>query len=237
MYKKFFGLTRGPFEISPDPYFLFATPRHNEALASIVHGVVRRKGFMVLTGEVGTGKTLMVRCLMEMLRARRMASANVFNPRLSPNEFLHYIIGDFGMTPASRDNKGTLLLQLYNFLIARQRVNLTTVLIVDEAQNMDVELLEEVRLLTNLETAQQKLLQIVLAGQPELDEKLDSPQLRQLKQRISLRCTLEPLQAIETRAYVWQRMHRAGANYQAVHIFPTATVAAVHHHSRSHVIR
>jgi general secretion pathway protein A len=232
MYKKFFGLTRSPFEISPDPYFLFPTVRHNEALASIVHGVLRRKGFMVLSGEVGTGKTLMVRCLLELLRTRGVASANVFNPRLRPKEFLHYVIGDLGMNPASAENKGTLLLQLYNYLIARQQKNQTTVLIVDEAQNMDVELLEEIRLLTNLETAQQKLLQIVLVGQPELDQKMDSPQLRQLKQRITLRCTLEPLAEIETRAYIWQRMKRAGVTFEAVLIFPTATVASIYSYSR-----
>jgi general secretion pathway protein A len=232
MYKKFFGLTRSPFDISPDPYFLFPTVRHNEALASIVHGVLRRKGFMVLSGEVGTGKTLMVRCLLELLRTRGVASANVFNPRLRPKEFLHYVIGDLGMNPASAENKGTLLLQLYNYLIARQQKNQTTVLIVDEAQNMDVELLEEIRLLTNLETAQQKLLQIVLVGQPELDQKMDSPQLRQLKQRITLRCTLEPLKEIETRAYIWERMKRAGVAFEAVLIFSPATVASIYRYSQ-----
>jgi general secretion pathway protein A len=232
MYKKFFGLSRSPFEISPDPFFLFATPRHNEALASVVHGVMRRKGFMVLSGEVGTGKTLMVRCLMELLRSRRVATANVFNPRLRPIEFLQYIVGDLGMRAASQENKGVLLLQLYNFLIARQQANLTTVLIVDEAQNMTVELLEEIRLLTNLETAEQKLLQIVLVGQPELDEQLDSPQLRQLKQRVALRCTLEPLHELETRSYIWQRLQRAGAKSRGVLIFPANTVATVHRYSQ-----
>ena len=231
MYKKFFGLTRSPFDISPDPYFLFPTTRHNEALASIVHGVLRRKGFMVLSGEVGTGKTLMVRCLMELLRTRGVASANVFNPRLRPKEFLHYVIGDLGMNPAGAENKGALLLQLFNYLIARHQKNQTTVLIVDEAQNMDLELLEEIRLLTNLETAQQKLIQIVLVGQPELDQKMDSPQLRQLKQRITLRCTLEPLEEIETRAYIWQRMKRAGVAFEAVLIFPPATVASIYSYS------
>ena len=231
MYKKFFGLTRSPFDISPDPYFLFPTPRHNEALASIVHGVLRRKGFMVLTGEVGTGKTLMVRCLMELLRIRGVASANVFNPGLRSREFLHYIIGDLGMKAASPDNKGSLLLQLYSYLIARQRANQTTVLIVDEAHKMSIELLEETRLLTNLETAQQKLLQIVLVGQPELDQKMDSPELRQLKQRITLRCQLQPLQEAETRAYILRRLQRSGANSQAP-MFPVPVITAVHNYSQ-----
>ena len=232
MYKNYFGLARNPFDISPDPYFLFATAQHNEALASIVHGVSRRKGFMLLTGEVGTGKTLMVRCLMELMRRKGVASANVFNPRLSPKELLLYVIGDLGMKAASQDNKGTLLLQLCTYLIDRQRKNLATVLIVDEAQNMDFELLEEIRLLTNLETHQQKLLQIVLVGQPELDHKMDSPQLRQLKQRITLRCQLEPLQEQETKAYIWRRLLRAGANSHAHLIFPEPTIAEVYRYSK-----
>ena len=132
MYKAFYGLTRNPFEISPDPYFLFSTARHNEALASIVHGVLRHKGFIVVTGEVGTGKTLLVRCLMEFLRRQEIASANVFNPCLSPLEFLRYIVGDLGIKTANQD-KGSLLLELNNYLIARHRRNTTTVLIVDEA--------------------------------------------------------------------------------------------------------
>jgi len=233
MYKKFYSLTRNPFEISPDPYFLMTTAQHNEALASIVHGVLRRKGFMLLTGEVGTGKTLMVRCLMELLRRRSVATANVFNPRLSPKELLLYIVGDLGVKAESQDNKGTLLLQLYGYLIARQKKGLTTVLIVDEAQNMDAELLEEIRLLTNLETDRQKLLQIVLVGQPELDQKMDSPELRQLKQRITLRCQLEPLQEPETRKYIWRRLARAGVDdSQAATLFPEATTAAVYRYSR-----
>jgi len=232
MYKKFFGLNRSPFDLSPDPYFLFATPRHNEALASIVHGVMRRKGFMVLTGEVGTGKTLMVRCLMELLRTRGVATANVFNPQLRSREFLLYILGDLGISTTNPENKGTLLLQLYSYLIARQQENQTTVLIVDEAQNMSIELLEEVRLLTNLETAQQKLLQIVLVGQPELDEKMDSQQLRQLKQRITLRCHLEPLQEAETRAYIWRRLRRAGAVASGPSIFPVPVIATIHNYSK-----
>lgn len=231
MYKTFFGLTRNPFEISPDPYFLFTTERHNEALASIVHGVLRQKGFIVLTGEAGTGKTLLLRCLMEYLRRQGTVSANVFNPCLSPLEFLRYIAGDLGLRVANQD-KGSLLLELNSFLISRHRNNLTTVLIVDEAQLLEPELLEEIRLLTNLETSQQKLLQIVLAGQPELDQKLDSPQLRQLKQRVALRCQLEPLQEKDIAGYVVRRLLRAGANSHAGTIFPPQSLAAVFYYSR-----
>ena len=231
MYKQFYGLTRNPFEISPDPYFLFPTARHNEALASIVHGVLRQKGFMVITGEVGTGKTLLVRCLLEYLRRLEIASANVFNPRLSTIEFLRYVTGDFGLKGANQD-KGTLLLELNNYLIARHRANLNTVLIVDEAQQLEPEVLEEIRLLTNLETSRQKLLQILLVGQPELDRKLDSPQLRQLKQRVTLRCQLEPLEALETKGYILRRLQRAGANSHAPAMFPDLSIATVYHYSR-----
>jgi type II secretory pathway predicted ATPase ExeA len=231
MYKAFYGLTRNPFEISPDPYFLFSTARHNEALASIVHGVLRHKGFIVVTGEVGTGKTLLVRCLLELLRRQGIASANVFNPCLSPLEFLRYIVGDLGIKTANQD-KGSLLLELNNYLIARHRNNTTTVLIVDEAQHLEPELLEEIRLLTNLETSQQKLLQIVLVGQPELDQKMDSAALRQLKQRIALRCQLEPLQEEETRSYILRRLQRAGANSHATTMFPGETIASVYRYSK-----
>lgn len=231
MYKTFFGLNRNPFEISPDPYFLFATARHNEALASIVHGVLRHKGFIVVSGEVGTGKTLLVRCLLELLRRNDIASANVFNPCLSPLEFLRYIVGDLGIKTASQD-KGSLLLELNNYLIARHRKNTTTVLIVDEAQHLEPELLEEIRLLTNLETSQQKLLQIVLVGQPELDQKMDSPDLRQLKQRIAMRCQLEPLQEEETKSYILRRLQRAGANSHANTMFPPDTMASVYRYSK-----
>lgn len=231
MYKAFFGLTRNPFEISPDPYFLFATARHNEALASILHGVLRHKGFIVVSGEVGTGKTLLVRCLLELLRGRDIASANIFNPCLSPLEFLRYIARDLGIKTGNED-KGSLLLELNNYLIERHRKSTTTVLVVDEAQLLERELLEEIRLLTNLETSQQKLLQIVLVGQPELDQKMDSPDLRQLKQRIALRCQLEPLKEEETRSYIVRRLQRAGANSHATTMFPPETLASVYRYSK-----
>ena len=210
---------------------MFATARHDEALASILHGVLRHKGFIVVTGEVGTGKTLLVSCLLEHLRREKIASANIFNPCLSPLEFLRYIVVDLGIKTAGQD-KGYLLLELNNYLIARYQKNTTTVLIVDEAQHLELELLEEIRLLTNLETPQQKLLQIVLVGQPELDLKVDSPDLRQLKQRIALRCQLEPLQEEETQGYILQRLQRAGANSHATTMFPKETIASVYRYSK-----
>lgn len=231
MYKSFYKLTRNPFEITPDPSFLFPTRRHNEALAALYYGVRRHKGFVVMTGEVGTGKTLLVRCLLELLNRRNVAYAYVFNSRLSALEFLQYLAGDFGLATAGK-NKSDLLLELSSFLISRHQKKLTTVLVVDEAHHLSVEVLEEIRLLTNLETAQEKLLQILLVGQPELDEKLDSIALRQLKQRIALRSQLEPLNFEETRGYVHRRLQLAGANSHAPALFPPETLAKVYRHSR-----
>ena len=168
MYKQFFGLTRNPFEISPDPFFYHPTPRHNEALANLHYGVGRRKGFIVITGEVGTGKTLLVRCLLSELRKNNIAFGYVFNPLLPVVEFFQYIMADLGLPYAGR-TKTEMLLDLNRFLIQRHARGLITALVVDEAQALRHELLEEIRLLTNLETSQQKLLQIVLMGQPELE--------------------------------------------------------------------
>jgi len=210
MYKQFFGLSKNPFEISPDPYFYHATPRHNEALANLHYGVGRRKGFIVITGEVGTGKTLLVRCLLAELRKNNIAFGYVFNPLLSTTEFFQYIMADLGLQYSGR-TKTEMLLDLNRFLIQRHARGLITALVVDEAQALRPELLEEIRLLTNLETSQQKLLQIVLMGQPELEGILDSPRLRQLKQRVSLRCQLLPLDEQQTHSYVLSRLERAGA--------------------------
>jgi general secretion pathway protein A len=231
MYKSFYNLKRNPFEITPDPSFLFPTRRHNEALAALYYGVRRHKGFVVMTGEVGTGKTLLVRCLLELLNRRNVAYAYVFNSLLSPLEFLQYIAGDFGL-PAAGKTKNEVLLDLSNFLIGRHQKKLTTVLVIDEAHHLSVEVLEEVRLLTNLETAQEKLLQILLVGQPELDEKLDSMELRQLKQRIALRSQLEPLNFEETKGYIQRRLQLAGATAGAATLFPVETMMKVYRHAR-----
>jgi general secretion pathway protein A len=230
MYKAFYGLHTNPFEISPDPKFFYGTPRHNEALATLCHGIERRKGFIVVTGEVGTGKTLLARCLFQSLQWQRISFAFIFNPLLSTLEFLQYSLNDLGILCAGK-SKGELLADLNRHLIARYRQNSTTALIIDEAQLLSWELLEEVRLLTNLETAQQKLLQIVLIGQPELDEKLELHDLRQLKQRIALRCRLEPLSLWDTRQYIIARLWLAGAKERSKTIFPDPTVELIHRYS------
>ncbi len=230
MYKNFYGLKRNPFEISPDPYFFYPTARHNEALANLYYGIRRQKGFVVLTGEVGTGKTLLLRCLLDLLNKNQVAFAYVFNPRLSAIEFLHYVVGDLGLQAPSQ-GKGDLLLELNRFLINRYRQGLTTVLVVDEAQQLSHDVLEEIRLLTNLETSQRKLLQILLVGQPELDQTLDSPSLRQLKQRIALRCTLEPLTETDARSYIGRRLQLASMGGKK-EPFSEAAIKAVYRHSK-----
>lgn len=210
MYKRFYNLQRNPFEITPDPSFLFATKAHNEALATLYYGVKRRKGFVVMTGEVGTGKTLLVRCLLHILTMAQVSFAYVFNSRLSPMEFLQYVAGDFGLATAGK-SKSELLLTLANYVIDRSQKGLTTVLVVDEAHHLSEDVLEEIRLLTNMESPQQKMLQILLVGQEELDEKLDSTNLRQLKQRIALRSHLGPLDLEQTVGYIHRRLELAGS--------------------------
>lgn len=228
MYKAFFGLTRNPFDLTPDPTRFVATKRHSEALAALYYGIRWHKGFVVVTGEVGTGKTLLLRCLLRLLKeSRDVAYAYLFNSRLSPTEFLEYILADFGL-PATGKNKGEMLLDLGRFLLSRDAKRLTTVLIIDEAHHLSDDLLEEVRLLSNLETSDDKLIQIVLVGQPELDDKLDSYGLRQLKQRVALRAHLGSLSLEETREYINKRLQIAGASGDRNPIFSEESVGAVH---------
>jgi general secretion pathway protein A len=231
MYKPFYNLKRNPFEITPDPSFLFPTKRHNEALSALYYGVRRHKGIVVLTGEVGTGKTLLLHYLLHLLKqSKDVGYAYIFNGRLSPVEFLQYFASDLGLPITSR-NKGELLLQIANYVIDRSQRKLTTALVVDEAHHLTAEILEEIRLLSNLETAQEKLLQILLVGQPELDDKLDSVSLRQLKQRISFRSHLVPLDSDETKGYVELRLQLAGCLHPSA-LFPPETIAAVYQHSQ-----
>jgi type II secretory pathway predicted ATPase ExeA len=232
MYKSFFNLARNPFDLTPDPNCFVPTKGHNEALAALYYGVRQHKGFVVVTGEVGTGKTMLLRCLLGLLKeSKDVAYAYIFNGRLSPTEFLQYILSDFGL-PASGKSKCDLLLDLSRFLVSRGSRKMTTVLIVDEAHHLSADILEEVRLLTNLETTDDKLLQIVLVGQPELDDKLDSYELRQLKQRVAVRTQLSPLDADETKRYIEQRLQIAGPVSSHTQLFDEQTIAAVYRYSQ-----
>jgi len=228
MYKEFYGLRANPFNVNPDPRYLFLTRHTEEALACLTYGIQSRKGFVLLTGEVGTGKTTLINKLLEWLRLQQVATAFIFNSRLNVPQFLDYMMADFGIPTDSR-SKSQILLRLYNWLLDRYRAGETAVLIVDEAQNLTDEVLEEIRMLTNLETFTEKLLQIVLVGQPELEHKLKQPQLRQLRQRLTLRARTHPLSADETRAYVQQRLRIAGSNGQQ--IFEPEALAAIHRHA------
>jgi type II secretory pathway predicted ATPase ExeA len=228
MYKEFYGLRANPFNVNPDPRYLFLTRHTEEALACLTYGIQSRKGFVLLTGEVGTGKTTLINKLLEWLRLQQVATAFIFNSRLNVPQFLDYMMADFGI-PCDTRAKSQILLRLYNWLLDRYRAGETAVLIVDEAQNLSDEVLEEIRMLTNLETFTEKLLQIVLVGQPELEQKLKQPQLRQLKQRLTLRAKTHPLTLEETRAYIQQRLRIAGSN--GTQIFEPEAMLAVHRYS------
>jgi general secretion pathway protein A len=215
MYKDFFGLRASPFNVNPDPRYLFLTRHTEEALACLTYGIQSRKGFVLLTGEVGTGKTTLINKLLEWLRAQQVPTAFVFNSRMNVPQFLDYMMADFGI-PCETRSKSQILMRLYNWLLERYRAGETAVLIVDEAQNLADEVLEEIRMLTNLETFTEKLLQIVLVGQTELEQKLKQPHLRQLRQRLTLRAKTHALAAEETKAYIQQRLRIAGSNGQPI---------------------
>jgi type II secretory pathway predicted ATPase ExeA len=229
MYKKFFGLKENPFNVNPDPRYLFLTRNTQEALACLTYGIQRRRGFILLSGEVGTGKTTLLNKLLGWLQRKEVATSFVFNPGLDPSQFFDYMLADFGLNCDSR-LKGQMLLRLNKWLLERYHVGGTAVLIVDEAQNLSAQLLEEIRLLTNLETSREKLLQIVLSGQPELETKLNRPELRQLRQRITLRCKTQPLTLEETHQYVSSRLRVAGADGRPV--FTPEAIETVYTYSR-----
>jgi general secretion pathway protein A len=228
MYQNFFNLRGNPFGANPDPRYLFLTRDAQEALACLTYGIQARKGFIVLSGEVGTGKTTLLNKLLTWLRGYRAATAFVFNSSLTVTEFLDFMMADFGISCDST-MKSQVLLRLNRWLLERYRAGEAVVLIVDEAQNLSLQVLEEIRLLTNLETSSEKLIQIVLSGQPELEEKLKLPQLRQLRQRINLRARLHPLTIEEARGYVAERLRIAGADGQE--ILSTEAIGRLHEFS------
>ena len=228
MYKTFFGLRESPFNVNPDPRFLYLTRQTQAAMDELTYGIQNRKGFILLTGEVGTGKTTLINYLLNWLRARKTPTAFIFNSHLSANHMFDFIVTDFGIPVDYRLNNN-MLMRLNSWLIERFRAGETPVLIIDEAQGLSAELLEEIRLLLNLETASEKLLQIVLAGQPELEQKLKRLELRQLQQRITLKCKTGTLSIHETHGYVAERLRIAGAT--GAPIFASEAMDAVYFYS------
>src|SRR5438270_5820783 len=226
IYNAYFGFTENPFNISPDPEFLYRSPQHEEALANLIYGVRGRKGFIVLSGEVGTGKTTMLECLRDFLDSQYIEFAFIFNSRITPEQFFEMIAYDLDLR-CERTSKTEVLFSLNQLLLHQADQGRTTVLIVDEAHNLEWEVLEEIRLLGNLENRQGKLLQIILAGQQELDRKLEAPEYRQLKQRVALRCVLKPLDMQESIEYITSRLAVAGMHEQTV--FPPEILAEIHY--------
>ena len=228
MYKNFYGLKENPFNVNPDPRFLYLTKQIEEALTGLMYGIQTRKGFITLTGEVGTGKTTLVNRLLDWLHHRNARTAFLFNSRMNSNQLFDFILAEFDI-PCDSKSKSQQLMKLNHWLLDRYRAGETVVLIIDEAQNLTYPVLEEIRLLTNLETSTEKLLQIVLSGQPELEEKLKLPQLRQLRQRIMLRCRTMPLNEEQTQEYITERLRIAGAS--ADPIFSPKAVQTIHLYS------
>jgi general secretion pathway protein A len=230
MYKKFFGLRENPFRVNPDPRYLFMTKQVREALASLLFGIQTRKGIVTLTGEVGTGKTTILNLLLGWLHRGTSKTAFLFNSRMNSKQVLDFVLAEFEI-PCESNSKSQQLMKLNEWLMSRYVAGESAVLIIDEAQNLTFPVLEEIRMLTNLETATDKLLQIVLSGQPEFEEKLKLPQLRQLRQRIMIRCQTGPLTKDETQACILERLKIAGAAPNGPPIFSPAALEAVHFYS------
>src|SRR5712664_1895200 len=229
MYENFFGLRENPFNVNPDPRFLYLTPQTQKALDELTYGIQNRKGLILLTGEVGTGKTTLINCLLDWLRHRETPMAFIFNSHMSVKHLFEFILTDFGI-PIDIQLESNMLMRLNTWLIECFRAGESPVLIIDEAQGLSFKSLEEIRLLLNLETASEKLLQIVLAGQPELEDKLKRPELRQLRQRITLRCSTRPLALEESRGYITERLRISGAMGDP--IFACDAMDAVHFYSQ-----
>jgi general secretion pathway protein A len=211
MYENFYGLKENPFNVTPNPEYIYLGENHKEALAQLLYGVREKKGFIVITGEVGTGKTTLLHYLLEKIDGNgHTKTAFLFNPKLTVNDFIQYILKDLGVKVRGQ-TKGEYLHNLHRYLLSAYRRDERVVLIVDEAHGLNSELLEEIRLLSNLETSKSKLLQIVLVGQPELDHILSQTGFRQLRQRINLRFHLPPLTEKETKEYIEKRLRIAGA--------------------------
>lgn len=210
MYEEFYGLKEKPFNLTPDPRFFFLSENHRGAFEHLLYGIKEREGFILITGEVGTGKTTLCRALLNRIDAHTTDSALILNPMFSGKELLQCILSDFGLQSGGTTKK-ELLDELNRFLLKQHSANRTSIVIVDEAQNLPLPVLEELRILSNLETEKDKLLQIILMGQVELKEQLSVPRLRQLNQRISIRYHLQPLARDEVPRYIQHRLAVAGS--------------------------
>ncbi|HEV8319802.1 MAG TPA: AAA family ATPase, partial [Vicinamibacterales bacterium] len=213
MYEQFYGLQTRPFELSPDPRFLLLTRGHREALSTLQYALSGRKGVSLLVGDAGTGKTTLIYAALASLESNRL-TVFLSNPALTRDEFFEFLVDGFQMPPETAGSKTRFLLSLRKLLTERPPEDAIAALIIDEAQSLSDALLEEVRLLANIETATDKLLSIILVGQPELAERLNQPSLRQIKQRLGLRCALAPLDVRETSAYIATRVQVAGADWK-----------------------
>lgn len=229
MVNEFYGFREAPFNLTPDPRFLFMSERHREAYDHLLFGIRERKGFIQLTGEVGAGKTTLCRAVLAEL-GPTYKTALVLNPALTATQLLRTILVELGIEPPRRADRALMIERLNAYLLAEAGCGHDVVLLIDEAQDLEPELLEQVRLLSNLETDQQKLLQIALVGQPELRDRLDEPRLRQLRQRITVRYHLRPLTRQETAAYVTYRLQVAGANGRPT--FSRLALWAIHRYAR-----
>ena len=229
MYLNFYNLVSEPFDITPDPEFLFASPSHKEAFASIVYGIEMRKGFVAVTGEVGTGKTTILRACLAKIDRELIRPVYVFNPNISFQDLMETIFQELGLTP-ERPTVHAMVQQFLLFLVEEYKAGRNVVLIIDEAQNTPVETLESLRVLSNLENAQDKLLQIVLVGQPELEEKLNRSELRQLRQRIAVRSRIRPLTLRESREYIRHRLFQV--TLEENEVFSPKAVKRIVHHAR-----
>jgi general secretion pathway protein A len=230
MYQRFYALRELPFELTPDPKFLFLSARHREALGNLQYGLSSAKSLTVLVGDAGTGKTTLLRRALDCERCRTVRCVYLNNPALTRNEFVELLAGRFGLSDRAAESKAVLLTELETVLRERRAAGEITALVIDEAQSLSIELLEEVRLLANIETATMKLLPVVLAGQPELAARLNDPALRQLKQRVALRCEITPFDLQETAAYIAARIRMAGG--EAARLFTREAVALIHDHAR-----
>lgn len=224
IYLRYYGLERDPFGTTPDPDFLYLTHGHREALAQLTYAIQERKGFILLTAEVGTGKTTLLQALQRELAGTNTAVAYVTNSMLPFNGILEYMLEEFEIAKPM-ESHAQRLVTLQNFLIDRFRAGQSTVLILDEAQNLYPQTLEQVRLLSNFETTKEKILQILLVGQPELRAKLELPELRQLSQRITMRCTIPRLSRAATRNYIRTRLRMAGTSDSGM--FSDAAIAQI----------